>query len=273
MTTRMIWASLTTGWAAVATVLVADAHAFVHPSAKQSINAEKNRQTFQALKQPRGLVLASQRVHVLTREFSADGVLKESIETPHLKLTYWASDAPLTPRQRVSLNVEIDVKPNMHVYAPGVEHYIPIDWRMADSKAWISFPVSYPPARMLNLPVIKETVPVFDGHFRMTRDIAIGQEADIAPALSPDRTLTVEGSFRYQACDDKECYLPTRLPLKWSFIVGKTGHQSEFPRTCNASRSKGDTPSSWPVPQQPVRTACALRTSEHLNLLLKLSLG
>lgn len=74
---------------------------------------------------------------------------------------------------------------------------------------------------MLKLPAIKETVPVFDGHFQMTREIAIGKEADLAPALSLDRTLTVEGSFRYQACDDKQCYLPTTLPLKWSFIVEK----------------------------------------------------
>jgi hypothetical protein len=109
----------------------------------------------------------------------------------------------------------------MHVYAPGVEHYIPIDWRMADSKAWNSLPVSYPPSRMLKLPAIKETVPVFDGHFQMTREIVIGQEANLAPALSSDRTLAVEGSFRYQACDDKQCYLPTTLPLQWSFIVEK----------------------------------------------------
>lgn len=221
VTTRMMRASLAMGLAVVATGLVADDRPGSRLFTTHSLTAERNRQTFEALKELKKLVLASQRVRGLTREFGADGLLKESIETPHLKLTYWASDAPLVPGRRVSLIVEIDTKAKMHVYAPGVEHYIPIVWRMADSKAWISFPVSYPPARMLNLPVINETVPVFDGHFRMTRDIAIGQEADIAPALSPDRTLTVEGSFRYQACDDKECYLPTTLPLKWSFIVGK----------------------------------------------------
>ena len=170
---------------------------------------------------PAGVAFTFQRAHRLSREFGADGILRESIETPHLKLTFWASDAPLTSGSRVSLILEIEAKPKMHVYAPGVEHYIPIDWRMADSKAWISFPVSYPPARMLKLPVIKGTVPVFDGHFRMTRDIAIGQPADLTPALSPDRTLTVEGSFRYQACDDKQCYLPATVPLKWNFIVEK----------------------------------------------------
>lgn len=95
---------------------------------------------------PKGVVLTFQRAHGLSREFGADGLLRESIDTPHLRLTYWASDAPLISGSRVRLIVEIEAKPKMHVYAPGVEHYIPIDWRMADSRAWISFPVSYPPA-------------------------------------------------------------------------------------------------------------------------------
>lgn len=206
MTARTMWVLLATVWAVSATGLAADGHSV-----------------------PKGVVLTFQRPQGLSREFGADGLLRESIDTPHLRLTYWASDAPLVSGSHVRLMVEIDAKPRMHVYAPGVERYIPIDWRMADSKAWISFPVSYPPARMLQLPAIKETVPVFDGHFQMTRDIAIGKEADLAPALSPDRTLTVEGSFRYQACDDKQCYLPATLPLKWSFIVEKpdTGRRPE----------------------------------------------
>jgi hypothetical protein len=198
MTARTMWGLLATVLAVTAAGLAADDNSV-----------------------PNNMALTFQRPHGLSREFGADGLLRESIDTPHLKLTYWASDAPLISGSRVSLIVEIETKPKMHVYAPGVERYIPIDWRMADSKAWDSFPVSYPPARMLNLPAIKATVPVFDGHFQMTREIAIGQEANLAPALSSDRTLTVEGSFRYQACDDKQCYLPATLPLKWSFIVEK----------------------------------------------------
>jgi hypothetical protein len=91
---------------------------------------------------------------------------------------------------------------------------------MTKSKAWTSFPASYPAPRMLHIPVITETTPVYDGHFRIVRDIAIGQEAEITPALSVDRTLVIQGSFLYQACDDKECYFPKTLPLKWIFTVG-----------------------------------------------------
>jgi peroxiredoxin len=158
---------------------------------------------------------------ILTREFRLNGVAKGMIQTPHLTLLYSASDAALTPGRRVNLILQIQAGPKMHVYARGVEHYIPIDWKMAESRSWVSFPASYPPPRILNLPTIKESVPVYDGRFQIVREIAIGQEAEIAPALSADRTLTVDGSFRYQACDDNECYLPKTLPLQWRFQVGK----------------------------------------------------
>ena len=112
----------------------------------------------------------------------------------------------------------------MHLYAPGVKGYIPIDWQMADSKAVVAASASCPPSHMLNLPVIKEIVPVYDQNFRITRDIVIGQENEIAPLIGPDRTLTVEATFKYQACDDKECYLPEIDPAQVDISCRQTGH-------------------------------------------------
>ena len=149
----------------------------------------------------------------------AAGALKETIETAQIKLTYSASSATLVPGRDVTLILDVQAKPNVHVYALGAEHYIPIDWQMTKSKAWTSFPASYPAPRILHIPAIMETTPVYDGHFRIVRDIAISQEAEITSALTADRTLVIEGSFRYQACDDKECYFPRTLPLKWIFAV------------------------------------------------------
>jgi hypothetical protein len=154
---------------------------------------------------------------ILTHEFGADGVEKKTVETPHLTLTTSASDATLAPGRHITLIVEIDPKPKMHVYAPGVQGYIPIDWEMAQSKSWLALPATYPASRMLNLPAIHETVPVYNRHIRIVRDVVIGQEAEIAPVLGPDRTLNIEGTFRYQACDDKECYIPRTIPLTWTF--------------------------------------------------------
>ena len=39
------------------------------------------------------------------------------------------------------------------------------------------------------------------------------------PLLSdPDSKVILEGSLRYQACDDHECYIPATVPLKWTFL-------------------------------------------------------
>ena len=64
---------------------------------------------------------------------------------------------------------------------------------------------------------MKETVPVYTKQIRIERDLVIGQQAEIADSLSPDKTLTVEGVFKYQACDEKKCFPPRDIPLKWTF--------------------------------------------------------
>ncbi len=162
---------------------------------------------------------------MLTREFGEGGAEKTTVENAQIKLTYYASDAMLAPGHRTALVLEVEPKPKMHLYAPGVDRYIPIDWQMAKSKAWVSFPAAYPASRKLNLPVIKEMVPVYDRPVRLVRDITLGLDPELAPALSADRTLTVEGFFRYQACDDRECYLPKTIPLRWTFQVGQLDMQ------------------------------------------------
>ena len=47
----------------------------------------------------------------------------------------------------------------------------------------------------------------------------------MAPLMGTDRKLTVQGTFRYQACDDKECYPPQTIPLRWTFHVNSLDSQ------------------------------------------------
>lgn len=150
---------------------------------------------------------------ILVRRFGAAGAEKTEVETSHLNLISSASDAAVWPGNRITLALDLELKPGMHVYAPGVQGgYIPIDWEMPESKAWLALPAAFPESRMLNLPAIQETVPVYTGSVHLTRDLIIGQ-----PVAA--RELTIEGAFRYQACDDRECYPPRTIPLKWTFRV------------------------------------------------------
>jgi len=133
------------------------------------------------------------------------------VEGKQLTATIGASNSTVAPGQRIALTLDIELQPNIHVYAPGVENYIPIDWKMEDSgAAQVHAPV-FPRAEKLYLKAIDETVPAYRSHFRLVRDITI------KPAADSSGRFTVDASLRYQACDDRVCYIPQTLRLEWTF--------------------------------------------------------
>jgi hypothetical protein len=134
------------------------------------------------------------------------------VEGKQLNATTGASNATVAPGERVALILDVDLQPNMHVYAPGVGGgYISIDWKMQDSEAAAVHPAIFPRAEKLYLKAIDETVPAYRNHIRLTRDITIGRPAD------GSGKFTVPGSLRYQACDDRVCYIPQTLQVAWTF--------------------------------------------------------
>jgi AhpC/TSA family protein/cytochrome c biogenesis DsbD-like protein len=155
-------------------------------------------------------------VEILERFGGALGSKQATVEAKHLRLSTSASTNVVHPNQRVALFLDIDLMPKMHVYAQGVQVYIPIQWKMTETAAKF-YPVRYPAPEMLRLEVIKETVPVYRGHVRLGEDVVIGTEAQVKPRLNEHGEMVLEGSLRYQACDDHECYIPETVPLKWTF--------------------------------------------------------
>jgi hypothetical protein len=133
------------------------------------------------------------------------------VEGKQLTAKAAASNAMVAPGDRVALTLDIDLNPGMHVYAPGVEGYIPIDWKMQDSPAAAVHAATFPHSEKLYLKAIGETVPAYRNHFRLTRDITIGRPPD------DSGKFTVPGSLRYQACDDRVCYIPQELRFTWAF--------------------------------------------------------
>jgi hypothetical protein len=133
------------------------------------------------------------------------------VEGKQLAAKLAASNATVASGQRVALTLDIDLNPGMHVYAPGVEGYIPIDWKMQDSPTAAVHAATFPRSEKLYLKAIGETVPAYRNHFRLTRDITI--------VRTPDGSgkFIVPGSLRYQACDDRVCYIPQELHFTWAF--------------------------------------------------------
>lgn len=155
---------------------------------------------------------------ILVHKFDAEADSRQGrAETKHLTLTWSASNAGLRPGQRAALVLEAELKPTMHVYAPGDHRYISVKWTVNEVEGLETLEPSYPPAGMKHLPAIKQTVPVYHGSLRVVRDIHVLGSLEYPEALEGVDRIAVAGEFRYQACDEKLCYPPTTIPLEWTF--------------------------------------------------------
>jgi hypothetical protein len=146
--------------------------------------------------------------------------ITETVETPHLQLALEQSDITGIPGTRVTLVAEVRLPPDVHVYAPGAAGYKPIKL-LIDPVAQLEFkPAIYPSSKILLLPVIKESAPVFEGTFRITQDVKVNSGAEFWGSLGKDgKVFTITGKLEYQACDNTTCYMPTSVPVKWQLQV------------------------------------------------------
>ena len=156
---------------------------------------------------------------ILLRQFGLAPPPSLPSQAKHLKFAPVGVTTPLRPNQRVSLAVNIDLPPRMHVYAPGVRGYIPISLTMVPSSAFQADPAKYPAAMTLRIEVIRETVPVLEGSFSIVQTVTLAGAQQIEPLLDSERNLAIEADLRYQACDDRECYPPETVRVKWTVKV------------------------------------------------------
>ncbi len=155
---------------------------------------------------------------ILVRQFgAAAGGTHVTKETKQLSVSLSASTDNIATGQHVALVLDVDLKPKMHVYAPGVEHYIPIDWQITESDAAKAEAVIWPKSQKLYLQAIDETVPVYKDTLRIVRDIVFAPDAKLKTLVNEKGEITIHGVLKYQACDDKMCYIPASVPLDWTF--------------------------------------------------------
>ncbi len=152
---------------------------------------------------------------ILLRQF---GITPEephtAIVAKHLGLSAVATESHPHVGQRISLILDVSLPLGVHVYAPGVKGYIAIDWQMPKTAAVKAGDVTYPPSKRMNLEAIRETVPVYANHFRLIREVTLAGQKEIAPLLDAAGDLDLSGTFRYQACDRKQCFIPETIPVK-----------------------------------------------------------
>jgi hypothetical protein len=147
------------------------------------------------------------------------------VNAPHLQITLTPTGRVVIPGMDVRLIADIQVAQDVHVYAPGVKDYNPLQLTVDPLPGVEPRAPSYPKSKLLFLKSINEQVPDFEGKFRVVQDVKIPSSPEFISSLQPKgKTITVTGELKYQACTLKVCFLPASVPLKWELRVVRTGH-------------------------------------------------
>jgi len=143
--------------------------------------------------------------------FLAQSILPRPAAPQHLTIVATASAQSAQPGSKISLFLDITPKSGIHVYAPGAKDYIPITVKL-EPQANVRFgKLLYPKSEMMTFG--DERVPVFQKPFRLTQDVTLDKSA------AAGTTVSVGGTVQIQACDDRVCYPPENVPIKWTVQV------------------------------------------------------
>jgi len=144
-----------------------------------------------------------------------------SASTPHLSMTASISDTVAAPGERLSVVVNVTPRTNMHLYAPGKHDYQVVQLTI-DPQPWLrTHDTIYPASEIYHFKPLDERVEVFIKPFRLTRDITLLATPEAQKLLGSMSSMTITGALEYQACDDKVCFNPARVPV--TFTVSLKG--------------------------------------------------
>jgi len=137
----------------------------------------------------------------------------------HLELTSYATDQVATLGTHFSLVLDVRPAPRVHVYAPGVSDYKPVRLTLDAQPGVILRAVQFPTSEDYFFKPLNEHVPVYQRPFRIVQDVELDPSREGSAALKDVTSITIKGTFEYQACDDKVCFAPQSIPLSWSVGV------------------------------------------------------
>lgn len=165
--------------------------------------------------------------------------------TAHLKFTAYPSDPYVRLGSRISLAIEIDPEPNMHLYAPGAESggYRTISFNLRPTPHVQIEPMVYPKSEVYHFEPLDELVPVYQNEFTLLQEILISASAEANEALSQLDALTLTGSLDYQACSDTFCYNPVSLPISFTLDLrelDRSGPMESSPLRARRASSAGN---------------------------------
>lgn len=156
---------------------------------------------------------------ILARLGNDIDVAATRISSPQIEIESFATDSVIAPGTHFSVVLDVRPAPGIHLYAPGVRGYKPVALEI-DAERWVNLrSAQYPRSEDYHFKPLNEHVPVYQRPIRIVQDIALDASPEAQAALKDVASLTLRGTFSYQACDDKVCFAPQTVPLTWTVKV------------------------------------------------------
>jgi len=140
------------------------------------------------------------------------------IQNAQFTLKTSLSNAEASPGQRLSIFLDFEMMPKVHAYARGVKGYRALNLRLDPDPLVKAHEASYPPSKPYTFAPLEETVPVYDGSFRVTQEVTllVPPSRPAASSSPPETTIDLAGTLEYQTCSDTICHAPETERLRWT---------------------------------------------------------
>ena len=154
-------------------------------------------------------------VHPVAAQMPGGGVTVQAV----------AEKASVPAGETLRLALDVKVPAGLHLQADRPRDKAVIPARLAlRTPTGVAFAsVSFPPSTTFRLIGFDEPLDVFGG------DFAVGASVTIDKTHRPG-SVTVPGTFRYQACDDTTCFNPVTVETSWTFDVLPAGRPAAAPQ-------------------------------------------
>lgn len=145
----------------------------------------------------------------------------ERMSTSHLTVEARVSRTSVAPGTSLTVSLDVTPRREMHVYAPGKHDYQVVRLSIAPQPWLRAEPVQYPPSDTYYFEPLDETVEVYSKPFTLSRRVTVLDTPEARKALAGRSSIELAGALEYQACDDKVCYSPAKVPLRFTLTIGR----------------------------------------------------
>lgn len=155
-------------------------------------------------------------------DFDPDGHPRAQAEGGGVHVTATLATEALTFMQRTPLYVRLDLDEGLHVYGqPVPEGFIATEVSVGLPEGVRAEPVQYPPTRPFRVEGIDEAFHAFDG--------VVEVEVPLTSSVRDQESVTLEVTVTYQACDERQCFLPQTRRLRLEVPVGSLARPAPRP--------------------------------------------